>query len=254
MRKVQRHQMGAYLCIASNDVPPAVSKRVILNVNFAPEIQVPSQLYGVGPGHDVTISCNVQAFPEAINYWMKNDKEMLLDGPKYNISEDVRSRYELMMYLTIKNWQRSDESQFSCISTNSLGKADGKIQSYTFVPNEDAGTKSNSNHGYTATKYQVATNNDKGRKQDNVNGQDINRRHNKGSISLHHQTKNGDNWKSSSTEHHRNSKRRQRTRDGNTEKESSDSYGSSFFVNNGNTVSVPCLAKFLVFIIIVYLY
>lgn len=25
--------MGAYLCIASNDVPPAVSKRIILNIN-----------------------------------------------------------------------------------------------------------------------------------------------------------------------------------------------------------------------------
>ena len=35
------------------------------------------------------------------------------------------------MYLTIINWQRSDESQFSCISTNSLGKADGRIQSYS---------------------------------------------------------------------------------------------------------------------------
>ena len=33
MRKVKRGQMGAYLCIASNDVPPAVSKRIILNVN-----------------------------------------------------------------------------------------------------------------------------------------------------------------------------------------------------------------------------
>lgn len=31
--RVDRRQMGAYLCIASNDVPPAVSKRVILNVN-----------------------------------------------------------------------------------------------------------------------------------------------------------------------------------------------------------------------------
>lgn len=31
--RVERKQMGAYLCIASNDVPPAVSKRVILNVN-----------------------------------------------------------------------------------------------------------------------------------------------------------------------------------------------------------------------------
>ena len=33
MRKIKRGQMGAYLCIASNDVPPAVSKRIILNVN-----------------------------------------------------------------------------------------------------------------------------------------------------------------------------------------------------------------------------
>ena len=30
---ISREQMGAYLCIASNDVPPAVSKRIILNVN-----------------------------------------------------------------------------------------------------------------------------------------------------------------------------------------------------------------------------
>lgn len=31
--RVDRRQMGAYLCIASNDIPPAVSKRIILNVN-----------------------------------------------------------------------------------------------------------------------------------------------------------------------------------------------------------------------------
>ena len=30
--KVRREDMGAYLCIASNDVPPAVSKRVYLMV------------------------------------------------------------------------------------------------------------------------------------------------------------------------------------------------------------------------------
>ena len=32
MKKVSRLQMGSYLCIASNDVPPAVSKRVTLRV------------------------------------------------------------------------------------------------------------------------------------------------------------------------------------------------------------------------------
>ena len=33
LTKVERRQMGAYLCIASNDVPPSVSKRIMLNVN-----------------------------------------------------------------------------------------------------------------------------------------------------------------------------------------------------------------------------
>lgn len=31
--RLERRQMGAYLCIASNDVPPAVSKRVSLSVH-----------------------------------------------------------------------------------------------------------------------------------------------------------------------------------------------------------------------------
>lgn len=31
--RLERRQMGPYLCIAQNDVPPAVSKRVLLNVH-----------------------------------------------------------------------------------------------------------------------------------------------------------------------------------------------------------------------------
>ncbi|KAJ8981340.1 hypothetical protein NQ317_015981 [Molorchus minor] len=32
LARVDRRQMGAYLCIASNDVPPAVSKRITLHI------------------------------------------------------------------------------------------------------------------------------------------------------------------------------------------------------------------------------
>ena len=66
--------------------------------------------------------------PNSENDDMNNNKHEYL---KYNITEKIRNRYEIMMYLTIINWQRTDESQFSCISTNSLGKADGRIQSYS---------------------------------------------------------------------------------------------------------------------------
>ena len=43
------------------------------------------------------------------------------------------SSYERIMYITVVNWQKGDQSQFSCISTNSLGKADGRIQSYSKI-------------------------------------------------------------------------------------------------------------------------
>lgn len=32
LTKVTRYEMGAYLCIASNGVPPTVSKRIIVDV------------------------------------------------------------------------------------------------------------------------------------------------------------------------------------------------------------------------------
>nr|CAI5843760.1 unnamed protein product [Callosobruchus analis] len=72
--------MGAYLCIASNDIPPAVSKRISLSVNFAPVIKVPNQLLGAPLNTDVQLECYVEAYPNTINYWIKNRGEMLLNG------------------------------------------------------------------------------------------------------------------------------------------------------------------------------
>lgn len=40
LSRLERKQMGAYLCIASNDVPPAVSKRVSLSVHCKPALNL----------------------------------------------------------------------------------------------------------------------------------------------------------------------------------------------------------------------
>ncbi|KAF9424493.1 hypothetical protein HW555_000304 [Spodoptera exigua] len=105
--RVDRRQMGAFLCIAANDVPPAVSKRIILNVNFAPTVKVPNQLLGAPLGTDVKLKCYVEAHPNTINYWIKNRGEMLLDGPKYTITEEKMS-YQVTMWLTIRQFSRND--------------------------------------------------------------------------------------------------------------------------------------------------
>jgi hypothetical protein len=46
----------------------------------APVVKVPNQLLGAPLGTDVQLECYVEAFPNTINYWVKNRGEMLLDG------------------------------------------------------------------------------------------------------------------------------------------------------------------------------
>ncbi|XP_057659626.1 lachesin isoform X2 [Diorhabda carinulata] len=127
--RLDRRQMGAYLCIASNDIPPAVSKRISLSVNFAPVIKVPNQLLGAPVATDVQLECYVEAYPNTVNYWIKNRGEMLLNGSKYSIKEE-RSGYKVFMWLVIRSFSSSDSGTYNCVSTNSLGKAEGTLRLY----------------------------------------------------------------------------------------------------------------------------
>ncbi|KAL1139594.1 hypothetical protein AAG570_006576 [Ranatra chinensis] len=127
--KLDRTQMGAYLCIATNDVPPAVSKRITLNINFAPVIKVPNQLLGSPVGSDVTMTCHIEAYPNTINYWVKNRGQMLLNGPKHIVDES-RHSYRVHLKLTVKRFNSSDVGTYLCVSTNSLGRAEGAIRLY----------------------------------------------------------------------------------------------------------------------------
>ena len=97
--------MGPYLCIASNGVPPTVSKRIILLVQceftkffypllgyqisyqlyqisaVPPSISVPNQLIGAQEGQRVTLECIFEAFPKPINYWTR-DKNLIIPQGK----------------------------------------------------------------------------------------------------------------------------------------------------------------------------
>ncbi|XP_046812141.1 lachesin, partial [Lucilia cuprina] len=75
--RVKRQHMGAYLCIASNGVPPSVSKRITLIVHFPPMITVQNQLIGAVEGKGVILECQSEAFPKAINYWTRERGEIV---------------------------------------------------------------------------------------------------------------------------------------------------------------------------------
>ncbi|KAL1492325.1 hypothetical protein ABEB36_010586 [Hypothenemus hampei] len=128
LTRISRTEMGIYLCIATNGVPPSVSKRVVVDVEFPPMIWVPNQLVGAPAGTDVTLECHTEAHPKAISYWVR-DNVMLLPTKKYG-SELRENSYMAHMLLTVRNLQTIDFGNYRCISKNSLGETEGSIRLY----------------------------------------------------------------------------------------------------------------------------
>ncbi|XP_036144743.1 opioid-binding protein/cell adhesion molecule homolog isoform X4 [Monomorium pharaonis] len=130
--KISRLHMGAYLCIASNGVPPSVSKRVSLRVQFPPMLSIPNQLEGAYIGQDVVLECHTEAYPNSINYWTTERGDMIVSGnsvsgDKYEaVATD--SGYNRYMILKIRNVGPKDFGSYKCIAQNSLGGTDGVIK------------------------------------------------------------------------------------------------------------------------------
>ncbi|XP_052739873.1 lachesin-like [Bicyclus anynana] len=128
--KVSRLHMGAYLCIASNGVPPSVSKRVMLVVHFPPIMTIQNQLVGAMEGDTVHLDCHSEAFPRSINYWTINGQIISQTDKKFEVTA-VERGYEVDMRLKIKKVGRNTFGTYSCISKNSLGDTDGTIKLYS---------------------------------------------------------------------------------------------------------------------------
>ncbi|XP_046477409.1 limbic system-associated membrane protein isoform X1 [Neodiprion pinetum] len=145
--KVNRLHMGSYLCIASNGVPPSVSKRITLIVHFPPMIWVQNQLVGAREGQQMTLGCHSEAYPKSINYWTRDEGQIVPQGGKYepSIFEDA---YTVHMNLTIRSVGPSDFGAYKCVSKNSLGDTDGSIKLYE-IPSS-SGSRSTYGNG---TKY-----------------------------------------------------------------------------------------------------
>ncbi|XP_017794610.1 PREDICTED: lachesin-like [Habropoda laboriosa] len=129
LTKISRNEMGVYLCIATNGVPPAVSKRIFINVHFSPVIHVPNQLVGAPLGTDVLLECFVEASPKSINYWVK-DNAMIISSQQHDVQTTVKSQFEVRMALTIRNLQKHDVGTYKCVAKNSLGEVESSIRLY----------------------------------------------------------------------------------------------------------------------------
>ncbi|KAL1431212.1 hypothetical protein MTO96_014593 [Rhipicephalus appendiculatus] len=131
--KVSRLHMSAYLCIASNGVLPSVSRRIILEVSFAPMIWIPNQLVGASVDTDVTLDCNLESHPKSVTYWTRNTDTIIHQNSKYSVVTVQHAMYKVQMQLVIRRLKPEDFGEYHCVAKNSLGETEGTIKLYAVV-------------------------------------------------------------------------------------------------------------------------
>ncbi|KOB70737.1 Lachesin, partial [Operophtera brumata] len=127
---VQRTDMGDYYCIASNGIPPTVSRRYHVEVHFIPQVKVTNQLVGAPLGSDVELQCYIEASPKAMNSWYREDapvSDKLAENTKLRVYETVVNEYSLWMNLSIKSLAPKDFGVYVCASVNALGKTENQV-------------------------------------------------------------------------------------------------------------------------------
>ncbi|XP_029055041.1 lachesin-like [Osmia bicornis bicornis] len=133
--RISRLDMGVYLCIATNSVPPTVSKQIKVSVDFPPMLWIPHQLVGAPLGYAVTLECHTEAHPTSLNYWTREDGVMIHESSKYKAtSTPEKPSYKTHMTLTIYDLQEEDYGSYKCVAKNPRGETDGTIRLYKSTP------------------------------------------------------------------------------------------------------------------------
>ncbi|XP_043208031.1 opioid-binding protein/cell adhesion molecule homolog [Amphibalanus amphitrite] len=126
LKRVTRSEMGVYLCIANNGIPPPVSKRTMVTVNFPPQVEVTNALLSAHIGGTVMMACRVEASPQAIYYWSRGNDAIILSDSRRRYGNSS-SLYRYNMTLTISPVREEDFASYRCVAKNSIGEAEGVI-------------------------------------------------------------------------------------------------------------------------------
>lgn len=125
--RVSRIHIGAYFCIASNNIPPSVSKRIELKVQFAPMVSVQMQQEFAYVGQDIALHCTSESYPLAIHFWKRSNGTAISSGNRYHVRQQV-SNYITRVTMKIFNVQKEDFGVYYCVAKNSLGVSDGPVK------------------------------------------------------------------------------------------------------------------------------
>lgn len=97
-----------------------------------PMLWIPHQLVGAPLYYNVTLECFTEAYPTSLNYWTREDGNMIHESSKYHMENTVGSpQYKTHMKLLIRHIITEDYGMYKCVAKNPRGESDGTIRLYS---------------------------------------------------------------------------------------------------------------------------
>jgi len=130
---VTRECADLFECVATNGVPPAVSKQIKIDVEFAPTVKLRNKRLGQQLGKETILECIITAYPHSILYWQKDGSGILTNSGKYHIDTWEEDDYTMVISLRIKHLSENDYGEYKCVASNSMGRDRQTMTLYQYV-------------------------------------------------------------------------------------------------------------------------
>ncbi|KAL7634254.1 UNVERIFIED_CONTAM: hypothetical protein RMT77_015584 [Armadillidium vulgare] len=155
---VTREDADAFLCVASNGVPPAVSARAQIIVLYSPMIAVDTQVTNWAPkGTRIELVCKFWSMPQPEVLWYPIGRE---HNHKFKVENEFHSNGRGVSKLIIEKIDEKDFGTFRCSVRNTFGRSDAifyifekvTLTSTTTTPQSSPATTSSVPPGASSTE------------------------------------------------------------------------------------------------------
>ncbi|XP_076307944.1 cell adhesion molecule Dscam1-like isoform X1 [Tachypleus tridentatus] len=128
IHNAQKEDAGYYLCQATNDIAPSISKVIKLSIRVPAHFPSKFRAETVRRAHDAKLKCEARGDRPISIVWLKDQQPFHpQEISRYVITETVHSN-GVTSLLVIHSADRRDSSLFTCIASNPYGSDETNIQ------------------------------------------------------------------------------------------------------------------------------
>ncbi|KAG1665359.1 Down syndrome cell adhesion molecule [Nymphon striatum] len=152
VKNVSGDEIGSYLCEASNDVEPSLSKEIQLTMGTPPVVELPATLKTINKGHNLSIPCYVRGLNISKIVWKKTTSSQTIElrsKKRITIKKNL-GPVSITSTLLIVNVMKRDNGVYTCTTSNTFGQAEKSVKVIIQEPPDSA-------YNITLFKYQNKT-------------------------------------------------------------------------------------------------